>query len=102
MAAMAQRTLAQTVSQRKSATTESSLWELAAKELDKKDYDRIGPIEKNGANIVNNVLKSVQKKKTTALKTSGRTRARARKLRSEICAIRSSTGLLSLRKSVTS
>jgi len=53
----------QTGSQPKSTTAESSLWELAAKELDKKDYDRVGPIEKNNANIVTNVLKSVQKKK---------------------------------------
>jgi hypothetical protein len=50
-------------SQPKSTTTESSLWELAAKELDKKDYDRIGPVDKNNVNVVNEVSKSVQKKK---------------------------------------
>jgi hypothetical protein len=75
MAATSQSTLAlrsgsqhassvpQTGNQAKSTTIESSLWELAAKELNKKDYDRIGPIDKNNVNIVNKVLESVQTKK---------------------------------------
>jgi hypothetical protein len=66
MAATAQgapATLASRCSQSKPTTTESSLWELAAKELDKKDYDRIGPVDKNNVNIVSQVLKSVQTRK---------------------------------------
>jgi len=64
MAATARSTLAtqpvlalRSGSQPKSTATESSLWELAAKELDKKDYD------KNNVNIVNQVLESMQTKK---------------------------------------
>ena len=68
MAATAQSTLALgSGSKPKSTTTESSLWELAAKELDKKDYNRIGPIDTNNVNIVNQVLTSVQKKKNNCV-----------------------------------